>query len=182
MSLPCGLILVEGAGKILFVNNCAKAILRDNTELEVSGNCIVAANPAGQLALQQAFSGALKTRETHYLRLRGGQGYELWLLVTCLAPQTRREPGHLQLQVCSSRAAFQHKTHALRRLFGMSEAEADIAVRIAAGESAPYIALEREVSINTVRTQVRYALQKSGADRITDLVRMVATIPFDWEP
>jgi DNA-binding CsgD family transcriptional regulator len=44
---------------------------------------------------------------------------------------------------------------ALQQLFALTAAEAGVALALAAGHSAEAIAAERQVSLSTVRTQIR---------------------------
>ncbi len=51
-----------------------------------------------------------------------------------------------------------------------------MAVAAAAGETATAIAEERGVSLNTVRTQLRHALQKTECHSLRDLGRLIARL------
>ncbi|MCB1492027.1 MAG: alpha/beta fold hydrolase [Rhodobiaceae bacterium] len=62
----------------------------------------------------------------------------------------------------------------LAKTFGLTEAELEIARDIVNGEQARGIALARRRSFETVRTQIRSILQKTGAGSQTELVRLVA--------
>jgi DNA-binding CsgD family transcriptional regulator len=66
---------------------------------------------------------------------------------------------------------------ALHQLFGLTSAEASVALALAAGRSAEEIAAERAVSLPTVRTQIRQILAKTGALHVRDLVRLLAGLP-----
>jgi DNA-binding CsgD family transcriptional regulator len=66
---------------------------------------------------------------------------------------------------------------ALQQLFALTAAEADVALTLAMGRSADEIALERGVSLPTVRTQIRQILEKTGALHLRDLIRLLTGIP-----
>lgn len=61
----------------------------------------------------------------------------------------------------------------LIRLFDLSPAEADVAVRLAVGDSLAEIAVGRKVSLETVRVQIKSILRKLDAGRQSDVVRIV---------
>ncbi len=61
----------------------------------------------------------------------------------------------------------------LRRLYGLTESEADIALAIADGASLREIAQRREVSLHTVRNQLKTIQTKTEMRRQSDLVRLV---------
>lgn len=63
--------------------------------------------------------------------------------------------------------------HLAARLFEYSPAEQVVAVQLIKGMSAEQIAQHRQLSLATVRTQVRAVLVKSGVTRQIDLVRML---------
>ena len=60
--------------------------------------------------------------------------------------------------------------------FRLTPAEADIAIRLAAGQSRPDIALARGVSVETLKVQLRSIYEKTGCSRESLLVRMIGLI------
>ncbi|WP_162925824.1 helix-turn-helix transcriptional regulator [Isoalcanivorax indicus] len=62
-----------------------------------------------------------------------------------------------------------HVCTLLRMAHGLTQAEADVAVRLAAGESPEHIAMARGASIATVRVQIRAVYQKLGVHRAGEL-------------
>lgn len=61
--------------------------------------------------------------------------------------------------------------------FGLTPAEARVAVLLANGLNAEQIAAERSASLLTVRTQIRSILAKTGVRRQPELVRMLVDMP-----
>ncbi len=66
----------------------------------------------------------------------------------------------------------------LQRLYGLTSAEADIAIEIASGAVLSEIAKGRGTTTATVRTQVKTALRKTGARRQADLAALVNRLRF----
>jgi DNA-binding CsgD family transcriptional regulator len=64
----------------------------------------------------------------------------------------------------------------LTRTFRLTPAEADIAIRLAAGQSRPDIAAARGVSAATLKVQLRSIYDKTGCQRESQLVRIVGLI------
>ena len=62
-------------------------------------------------------------------------------------------------------------------LYHFSQAEACLAVLLGRGMTLKEAAAERDVGIETVRTQLRSMLQKVGVHRQADLVRVLARLP-----
>lgn len=65
----------------------------------------------------------------------------------------------------------------LSELFGLTKAEARVAVAIADGDLPIEIAAAAGLRITTVRSQLQAALRKTGAKRQADLVRIIHRIP-----
>ena len=64
----------------------------------------------------------------------------------------------------------------LMRTFNLTPAEADIAIRLAAGQTRPDIAAARSVSTETLKVQLRSIYEKTGCSRESQLVRLVGLI------
>lgn len=64
----------------------------------------------------------------------------------------------------------------LQRLYRLSAAEADVALRLAAGESRDSIAASRHASLGTVRAQLKSAFAKLGVSREVELVAMLGSL------
>jgi DNA-binding CsgD family transcriptional regulator len=59
-------------------------------------------------------------------------------------------------------------------LFGLTLAEAEVAVALAGGVTAEDVARTRRVSLDTVRSQIRNLLRKTGAAGLRDFERIIA--------
>ena len=66
----------------------------------------------------------------------------------------------------------------LRRLFRLTQSEAEIAVRIGDGLTLAEIAAERRVSPDTIRSQAKALMAKLGCRRQSEVVALVKTIPL----
>jgi hypothetical protein len=64
----------------------------------------------------------------------------------------------------------------LCEVFGLSPAEADVAAALAGGASAEDVAQQRNVSLTTVRSQIRSILGKSGTENLRDFERSMASL------
>lgn len=61
-------------------------------------------------------------------------------------------------------------------LFGLTRAEAEVALALVGGETKEAVAASRGARVTTVRTQVRAVLAKTGAANLRDLERLLATL------
>jgi len=62
-------------------------------------------------------------------------------------------------------------------LFGLSRAEARVAASLTEGKTLPVIAEMNGVKLSTVQTQLKRALDKTGARRQTDLIALISRVP-----
>jgi hypothetical protein len=61
-------------------------------------------------------------------------------------------------------------------VFGFSRAEADVAAALSGGAAAEDVAQQRNVSLATVRSQIRSILGKSGTENLRDFERSMASL------
>lgn len=65
----------------------------------------------------------------------------------------------------------------LIELFKFSKAEAELALALLEGKTAEEIAIERDVRLSTVRSQLRSILEKTGTHRQSEAVRLLSQLP-----
>lgn len=174
-----GIVIVDERRNILFANHHAREVVRSGGQLQFRNERLDTA-PARSREELQAFLRQCGEPASAGRCLRLGDsradGY-IWLRVLRHLPARGGDPALTVLALGSSLGGIFLRGPSLRHFFAMTEAEASVALELAAGRTAAWIAQKRGVSVNTVRTQVRIVLRKAGADRIADLVRMVANLP-----
>jgi DNA-binding CsgD family transcriptional regulator len=65
---------------------------------------------------------------------------------------------------------------ALRRLYGLTKAEAAVAMLALRGEGLQSVADELSVSLSTVRIHLQHVFEKTGTHRQTELVRLLLEV------
>lgn len=65
----------------------------------------------------------------------------------------------------------------VQQVFGLTQAEAEVAIALAAGLSGPEVARRRGVSLATVRTQARLVMDKTGATSLREVAVMLSRLP-----
>jgi DNA-binding NarL/FixJ family response regulator len=179
----CGGLLLDPRGNVLSLNPIAAASLGNG--LVVRGNRLGATDRASDARLQNAVKLVLNltgsaevpatTIEihrighlpllTHFLRLDESIRSVLHgasLLLVTFDPEIRRAP----------------RADILTQLFDLTPAEADVAIGIAGGKRAPEIATDRGVKIDTVRTQSKAALSKTGSQNQVELAALLTRVAF----
>ena len=64
----------------------------------------------------------------------------------------------------------------LRRLYGLTKSEADVALLVLRGEGLKPIAEALSVSVNTIRFQLQRVFDKTDTHRQAELVRLLLTV------
>lgn len=65
----------------------------------------------------------------------------------------------------------------IRRLFGLSEAEAILSVALCSGKTLDEVAVERGTTMNTIKSQLRNIFVKTGTKRQSELVSLLLASP-----
>jgi DNA-binding CsgD family transcriptional regulator len=87
--------------------------------------------------------------------------------------KTAGQPAIAAVHIIDPRSAQQIDLENLAALFEFTRAEASLAVRLANGRTLHEAAAEAGVSMNTIRTHLKHALEKSGCHRQAELVALV---------
>lgn len=185
--LPFGVVLVDACGKVLFLNRSAESVIAAADGLTVREGVLIAATSEetralGKLVAEAAATGAgAGTSPGSAIVLsRPSMSAPLPVLVAPLRgqwtlPAERRAAAAVFVTDparCATVAGRQ-----LIELFGLTPAEAQLAVALLAGKRLARIAAERGVQLPTVRNQLRAVLAKTGTGRQAELVRLLATLP-----
>jgi len=183
-ALPEGVLLFGRDGRLLHATRRARQLLCDAPglrlgaaalELEGGGSQVCAlqallraalacgngagASPGGEVSLH-TLAGPLHCRVTPLPAGAGGLASVAGAALFCSMP-----------------LAAPTMADSLRQRFRMTPAEALLTEALVNGRTLKEHAAQRDVSVNTVRSQLKGAVAKAGARRQSDLVRIVLTSP-----
>lgn len=94
--------------------------------------------------------------------------------LTGLEPGTRAIRGPVAVIARRLIGSLPASMELLVDFFGLTRAEAQVAVALAGGSTAEAVALARGVSLETVRSQIRVILRKTGASGLREFERVIA--------
>jgi len=184
--VPIGVILLTRAGLLMHANRLAHELATGTGALSFgTGGTLQCARTKGTATLQRLIQDAIHPGAGSgpgcggTIRLTGSGGRELHLLVSPLpdgfSPLGDEAPAVI---FCSDpQAPTALMSGRLESLYGMTPAEARLTEALVVGHSLSEYADTRNVTINTVRSQLKAAAAKAGAKRQADLVRIVLTGP-----
>jgi DNA-binding CsgD family transcriptional regulator len=185
-----GIVLVATDSRVVHVNAAAERILRDSDGLRVRSGRIEAARAAADGDLHRGLVCALSehpsghgtgdaftcTRPSgkrpyviHVLPFEPTEGEftEVRALVVIMDPDQNPEPPPMLL----------------RRLYNLTNAEAEVALRVMRGDGLRPIAEDLSLSMATIKTHLHHVFDKTGTHRQAELIRLLLDItPGDcWD-
>ncbi|MFZ2493237.1 MAG: PAS domain-containing protein [Thermoanaerobaculia bacterium] len=176
--IAVGIAVVSPAGKILELNRAAREIVTSDDVLDIDGGVLVASNPlnAAVLADTLAKVTAGNVRSGSFAALaRNGRRAPLHVFAAPLRLDGERRASAVALYLSIPERTLRANEQLLKILFGLSGAEARVAAGIVEGLAVPDLAEKLHVSVHTVRTQLKSIFAKTGAQRQSDLVRLITS-------
>jgi len=180
------LALLEGNGLVLYCNEKMRTLGRDG-DLSIQNGRVHAALPHNRARIlaaveecyRAALSGEARTSRSFALS-RASERSPLVIVVRAVRTDPAGDPARPPLVVLLASdpdARFALQRDALSELYGMTGAEADVAAMLAEGLSPDEIAQGLGISMNTVRTHMKRAFEKTRVGRQADLVRVLLSTP-----
>jgi DNA-binding CsgD family transcriptional regulator len=180
-ALRCGAVFVDGSGRVCGANAVAASLIERGEGVRLEGAELRAEDPRETSALRRVVRGAAggsgcAAGGVLALSRRGRRH----ALVVSASPLKHRDAHGPWLPAAKALVLLSDPQDlpalhepALRQLYGLTQAEARVASRIASGDTVDEIAAALGVRPATVRTQLQQALEKTGTHRQADLVRLL---------
>jgi DNA-binding CsgD family transcriptional regulator/PAS domain-containing protein len=179
-----GVALVTRRGGVLFANRAARRLFETGDGITIDAGELRAADPRGRSTLRAAIRSAASILEGasaggRRLLLDRPSGRRPYIVLVTPVIQrllefTPEAPAVMVFLTDPDR--FVPPTlERLRTFFGLTVAEARVALALLDGETAAGIAARLAVSVSTVRTHLRQLFKKTGTTRQADLMRLLVT-------
>ena len=173
----------------LYFSKLAETILNSHPAIQRQGDRIIGTHPEDgrklktllDRAIQDMLSEAFEPLATG-LRSGNGRG-PLPVLVTSVKPGNKLadpEAGRIRAAMYFSDPTHSHPIlpGTLTETYGLTAAEAWVAISVANGLSLEDVAEQSGTSINTARSQLRSIFRKTDTSRQSELVKLLLTGPF----
>jgi len=185
--LSDGVVLADKQGKVLHLNRAAERMLSSNDGLSIRGGRLSAQILEEQHLLYRLIGQAASNQGTDSLE-RGG---------TCAISRPSGAPAWVALATpCDNAVALgiapasptcivlirdrsrrdESGSSQLQRLYGLTNQELKVAIRIAEGHGISEVAKELGLSSLTVRNHLQRVFAKTGVTRQAELARLVANL------
>jgi DNA-binding CsgD family transcriptional regulator len=178
-----GTIVVDADARVLLANRTARDILDAGDGLALDANLLRAALPEQTSQLRAAIAaagtregatgGALAIRRPSMRR-------SLWVVVAPLqaAGDDAGAPRAVLFVSDPGRHALPSASQ-LRRLYGLTRAEAEVSLLVARGEGLPAVAATLGITRATARTHLMHVFEKTDTNRQSELVRLLLQSGLD---
>jgi DNA-binding CsgD family transcriptional regulator len=178
--LCVGVIVTDSGGRVIEMNRAAEAIVRLGDGLHIRNYRLGArrAFEAGKMATLIAGATADAELGTVAERMLVGRCDGLPPYVLSIAPlraEMTVDDRRFALIVVVDPERHSPSERDVAKFFGLSPAEARLAAALLAGQTLSEIAANTAVRITTLRTQLRSILRKVGAERQSDLIRILSS-------
>lgn len=190
--------VLDREGGIRYLSSEAESIIADTENLSVKNGKLIPGNAALRKRLQKLLSQTACGKETknfsagEVLTIRR----EKLPPLRCLAspsptgavsgtPWQSLHGGLCVLYFHDPAMQLEIDADRLAQLLGLSEAESLVAIGVAMGHSPAEIAARRNLSVHTVRTQLKAIYRKTNCSRQSELANLIITSPtvsFRLEP
>jgi DNA-binding CsgD family transcriptional regulator/PAS domain-containing protein len=190
--VPVGVLIVSSDGRALYVNEAARRIIDQHDGLAISRGKLFASLANETRTLRRAIGSAAKDRND--------AGVDPGGTISVSRPSLRRAFQVLVVPIKGHRFAFDLgdendlalvlvsdpelgpmlPEEVVARLYGLTAAEAKLAVQLAHGDSLKEVADATRRSENTLRWTLKNLLAKAGCRRQIDLVRMLHSGPVAY--
>jgi DNA-binding CsgD family transcriptional regulator len=177
-----GVVVIGPNGRATHVNRAADRICRSGDGLDVHNGSLRAAHGSVDSALQQRIRCAFARDGLDpwggSLSCPRPSGLRPYVVHVMPADRTADSDSarRVIVAIVDPESEPEPSASLLQRIWGLTAAEADVAVRIARGAEPKAIADEASVSITTVRTHLQRVYDKTGTHRQAELVRLVLTV------
>jgi DNA-binding CsgD family transcriptional regulator len=175
-----GIVIVGTSRRIVRLNSAAERILTSGDGLSIRSGSIAATLTATNEQLQGIITHALAEQ---------GSGSRSGDSVACSRPSGKRpyvvhvvpltstlEESEVLVMIVDPENEQEPPKALIRRLFGLTNAEADVALRIMRGDGLAPISKDLAVSKATVRTHLQHIFDKTNTHRQAELLRLLLAI------
>lgn len=173
------LLLLDKQGAVVFVNDRAHEFLETNDMLRIEAGRLVV--KSGQQTKLDALLTDTRTEETMLGIARPSDKQNIWLIRVPMsleenAPPDARRPA-IALMLHDSGTIDKIDLEGFAKANDLTRAELRLTKLLLEHSSLPPIAQELNVSLHTVRSQLRTVREKTGTRRQAELVKMLMSWP-----
>jgi DNA-binding NarL/FixJ family response regulator len=179
-TLPFGMMFTDKDSRVIFMNSAAKRTCANGSGVYISKDkrcCAIDPDENSVLhRLISSMSGDGEDAEENYtLKITGEDGNALTMLMVSVGKQST-EHG-VAIFIDSGGGFFNISEETLKSVYGLTQSEAGLLLRMVQGETLAEISEARNVTMHTVRAQLKSVFAKTDTNRQASLIKKVLTGP-----
>lgn len=182
--LAAGIVFVDARGRVLLMNRAASEIVAQADGLLIEDGELIGASAESTRLLRNAIATVIRqtdgTQLTGQLNVprRSGQRPYALLATPLPAPPSELVPARALIVVTDPSREIHPPADALKSFYSLSPSESALAVALCQGLTVKEIAYARDVSVNTVHSQLVSVQRKVGAARQAEIVSLLLRGPL----
>lgn len=180
-----GVVLTTHTSQIVFANNVATSLLAKHEALEVRTGALFSQQVTAQINLRRLIdaagrgnvAGVRSCGSFNLKRSSGGRALAVHIL-PCGNTYVESQPQRATVLILIVDPDDEQEPQAetLKKLYGLTKAEAVVATRVTKGEGLQTVADALGVSLSTVRIHLQRVFEKTDTHRQAELVRLLLTV------
>jgi len=180
--LQIGLVVTDARGQIFWNNHRAEDLFRSADSVLVRGTALSGTPDSVAAQLHGLIRDAVRRSMCGRMRVQRGAGRAPLQVTVAPLPAASplaapwQEPLALVILTDPDRQSAS-PARQLKALFGLTTAESRLAAALATGHTPAEFALNAGLSENTVKTQLRSVLAKTGTRGQAELARLIGALP-----
>jgi DNA-binding CsgD family transcriptional regulator len=185
---PTGIVLLDKGGNTVFANRAARDMATRNDAFAIERDGVRALRNGDGKSLQALIAEAAEQAvgpapgQTGVLRLTRRSGKRDYVIVVARLPRRYGVFAPWAAAICllifDPDARPELPQDLLQRVYGLTTAEARIAVKLLSCGTLEAAAKDLGVAITTARFHLASVFRKTGTERQTDLIRLLMSIPW----
>ena len=180
--LSTGVVLLDGRGTVLYANAAAEALLAARRGIAVVAGALACTHPSDRRRLEASWQAVASGTPAATMQVASG-GDTLTLTLSSVRGRDRDRflslaatTPAVQVFIADSRTVAELPAARLQAAFGLSPAEARVALAAAGGTRVADIAQALQLSPNTVKTHLSHVFGKMAVSRRSELVRRLEAV------
>ncbi len=174
------LLMLDGAMQVLVANTLAKPLIQtyssnSHQQAQVCLTGVPVERFAGLVRKACGQLGSVAAGSLQLVAPDGQAGMQIVVLPIAANPAEAKSASALVI-ICGQQLHQESADQLLQHIYGLTPAEARLALLILHGKAPNVAAAQLQVSVATVRSQLSAVLKKTGALRQPDLVRRLSSI------
>jgi DNA-binding NarL/FixJ family response regulator len=179
-TLPFGMMFTDKDSRVIFMNSVAKKTCANGSGVYISKDRRCCAIDPDENSILHRLIGSMSSgegdaEENYTLKITGEDENGITMLLVSVGKQSA-EHG-VAIFIDSGGGFFNISEETLRSVYSLTQSEAGLLLRMVQGETLAEISEARNVTMHTVRAQLKSVFAKTDTNRQASLIKKVLTGP-----